>query len=197
MASLPTPGRAKFAFDGHNPAAVRAAEQRAALLVVGLTRQQRDTVRGIIVRSIRDGIPPLEAARLIRSVVGLDPRRAQAVANYRAELVEQGTANVSSLVDRYAARLLRQRGDVIARTEVLGALNDGALEAARQARDDGFLSGSSLKVWLTTPDDLLCPICEPLDGETVPLESPFSWGGDVPPRHVSCRCSWAPIEPNP
>jgi SPP1 gp7 family putative phage head morphogenesis protein len=145
------------------------------------------------VRSIRDGIPPLEAARLIRSVVGLDPRRAQAVANYRAELVEQGAANVSALVDRYAARQLRQRADVIARTEILEALNDGALESWRQAREDGFLGGNAAKEWIVTRDEKLDDECAALDGEVVPLDAQFSAGVDGPPLHPQCRCAVAPV----
>src|SRR3990172_3405532 len=104
MATLAPRHRVPFRFDGDNP------------------RSQRAAVRAIILRSIRDGIPPLDAARLIRDVVGLDPRRANAVANYREELVRQGSANVSGLVDRYAERQLRNRAETIARNEILEAL---------------------------------------------------------------------------
>ena len=197
MATLAPRHRVPFRFDGDNPDAQRAAAKRAADFVVGISRSQREAVRAIILRSIRDGIPPLDAARLIRDVVGLDPRRANAVANYREELVRQGSANVSGLVDRYAERQLRNRAETIARTEILEALNAGALESWRQARADGYLTGDAEKEWIVTPDDLLCPICEPLDGERRPVEVPFSGGVMMPPQHANCRCAAAPVEPRP
>ncbi len=50
-------------------------------------------------------------------------------------------------------------------------------------RDQGF---NLIRVWNTNADDLVCPICGPLNGRP---ES--EWGATVgsPPAHVNCRCS--------
>ena len=47
--------------------------------------------------------------------------------------------------------------------------------------------------WNTARDEVVCPICRPLDGQEVELGTSFisSEGGDVgasPPAHVRCRC---------
>jgi SPP1 gp7 family putative phage head morphogenesis protein len=43
--------------------------------------------------------------------------------------------------------------------------------------------------WMTAQDDLVCPVCGGLDGETFGI-------GDIdarPPAHVSCRCWERPV----
>jgi SPP1 gp7 family putative phage head morphogenesis protein len=84
------------------------------------------------------------------------------------------------------------RAEVIARTETMRASNEGQLEAWDQAKDAGLLTGTESKEWIVTPDDRLCPICEPMDGITVGLDENFDVDGDqvdAPPAHPNCRCT--------
>lgn len=84
------------------------------------------------------------------------------------------------------------RAEKIARTETMTASNQGQLEAWDQAVEAGLLTGGESKEWITTPDDRLCPICEPLDGQTVGLNEEFEVDGDMidaPPAHPNCRCT--------
>jgi hypothetical protein len=84
------------------------------------------------------------------------------------------------------------RADVIARTETMRASNEGQLQAWDQATDAGLLTGDEFKEWITTPDDRLCPVCEPMDGVKVGLDENFDVDGDKidgPPAHPNCRCA--------
>ena len=84
------------------------------------------------------------------------------------------------------------RADKIARTETMRASNEGLLETWAQAEEAGILTGTEQKEWITTPDDRLCPVCEPLDGVNVALDGTFSVDGaeiDAPPAHPNCRCT--------
>jgi SPP1 gp7 family putative phage head morphogenesis protein len=45
-----------------------------------------------------------------------------------------------------------------------------------------------VKRWDTAFDDLVCPICEPLNGRVVDKDDEFEQGLDKPPAHVNCRC---------
>jgi SPP1 gp7 family putative phage head morphogenesis protein len=84
------------------------------------------------------------------------------------------------------------RAETIARTEVQRASNQGQIEAWDQATDEGLLTGTETKEWIVTPDDRLCPICEPLDGQNVPMDGTFDADGaqvDGPPAHPNCRCT--------
>lgn len=44
------------------------------------------------------------------------------------------------------------------------------------------------KTWRTSIDDRVCPICLPMEGETVRIGQLFSEGVEGPPAHVTCRC---------
>lgn len=84
------------------------------------------------------------------------------------------------------------RAEKIARTESMRAANEGQQQLWDQATEAGFLTGLESKVWITTPDDRLCPVCEPLDGQTVALDDTFDVDGDsidAPPAHPNCRCT--------
>lgn len=85
-----------------------------------------------------------------------------------------------------------ERADEIARTETMRASNEGQSQAWDQATADGLLTGGESQEWITTPDDRTCPICEPVDGQTVPLDGQFDVDGekiDGPPAHPRCRCT--------
>jgi SPP1 gp7 family putative phage head morphogenesis protein len=84
------------------------------------------------------------------------------------------------------------RAELIAATETMAAANAGQQEAWDQAVEDGLLTGQEQQVWITTPDERLCPICEPLDGVTAGLDDYFDVDGDQidgPPAHPRCRCT--------
>lgn len=105
--------------------------------------------------------------------------------------------------DQLASELIDLLGDdaragLIARTETMRASNAGQQAAWDQAVKSGLLSGNELQEWITTPDELLCPVCEPMDGETSELDGSFNVDGedmDGPPAHPNCRCTIGLIAP--
>lgn len=102
--------------------------------------------------------------------------------------VDELTERIADLVGDDA------RAETIARTETMTASNAGQQLAWDQAIDEGFLTGDEKQEWIVTPDDRLCPICEPLDGQTVKLGAKFDTElgkVDGPPAHPNCRCTVA------
>jgi len=176
-----------FRFDAENVDAQRVAERQAANAVTDITLETKRAIRTLIVESIRDGIPPREAALRIRDMIGLTKRQALAAANFRTALVENGLApgRVDSMVERYIAKKIRERATNIARSESMGALNRGVAESWMQAREAGLLAREQVAEIIVTDDSHLCPICEPLDGVQVPIDA-FS---EMPPFHAMCRCT--------
>lgn len=188
--------RLGFLLDLTNPRAISWAERHAAELVRELTDTSFNAVHQIIVGMFREGIDPQKAARLIRDVIGLDDRYAQAVQNYRRKLEEGDTPEerTEGLVGRYSQRLLRSRADMIARTESMTASNKGQNELWQQAADKGFLDKERARQqWIVTPDERLCDLCNELgDSDPVPLDTAWSTSEGVffnPPAHPSCRCT--------
>lgn len=179
-----------------------AAEQLGAELIVGVRRETKVAVRRIIKDAWRDGTSPRDTAILIRDVIGLDQRRAIALANYRKATA--GKPNAGALGDKYAKRLLRNRATVIARTETMKAANTGRQLAWKEMQAQGQLAPGFVQEWYTTPDDRLCPVCAPMAGQQVTLGNDFvsrergvlpservAYSGGVteqPPLHPQCRC---------
>ena len=182
-----------------NPQAIAAARARAGTLIANEKKMTQDAVKRVIVKAVRGNYTGAEAAKMIANSIGLDPRSAQAVANYTAQLseVKAGNAGLSSLSrggraagspERYADRLLKLRSETIARTEIMSASNEGQLMGWRQAAADGLLNRqTTMRIFVVTEDDRLCEECEPLDGETTTFDGSFSEG--EPPIHPACRCT--------
>lgn len=211
--------RLSVAFDRTNPASTAWARDRAAALVTRVTEDVRQAVRVIVTEAFERQIDVRDTARAIRGVIGLRPDQVRAAARYREELqalaasqqpVTRATrmrrlssrgltpAKVDAWVQRYEDRLLRQRADLIARTEILTAEHRGQLALWRQQAEAGLLPDGTVKRWIVTPDDRLCPACAAMDGQRRLIFEPFDGGayGPVimPPLHPACRCAVALAE---
>lgn len=81
------------------------------------------------------------------------------------------------------------RADLIARHETMLAANEGQRQGWGQAVEAGLLAKDAQRVWITTPDERLCPVCEPLEGKTATLDGEYDDGIEGPPAHVQCRCT--------
>ncbi len=77
----------------------------------------------------------------------------------------------------------QRRMEVIARTEVVRAHNQGRIKFHREV-------GVQKLEWMTMEDERVCPVCGPLDGKTFPTDKfpPI-------PRHPQCRCQSLPAWP--
>jgi SPP1 gp7 family putative phage head morphogenesis protein len=88
------------------------------------------------------------------------------------------------IVDR-VEKIGEARARVIARTEVVAA----HAEATLNAYDEAGVEGVELEAeWLTAGDELVCPLCEELEGRVFELDE----ARNMLPRHPNCRCAWRP-----
>jgi hypothetical protein len=182
-------------FDLVNPLAVQAARQLAANLVSQITLETQLAIRNIITRAFTEGLTAVQAAGLIRPLIGLTNNQAMAVMNYRTGLLESGVspARAEVLAARYADRQLRLRANNVSRTEIMTASNAGQVAMWQQAIGKGLLDPNGSVKWVVTPDDRLCPRCAAMDGQIVKLGAQFTSPVDgrvvpYPPEHVNCRC---------
>lgn len=100
-----------------------------------------------------------------------------------------GDGIVSAYDDILAAVGDESRADMIARTEVMAAANEGQQAAWDGAVDAGLLTGNEQVEWIATSD--ACDDCDALDGETRPIDGEYddSDAADGPPLHPNCRCT--------
>jgi len=152
------------AYDAVNQDALDYAEDRAAEMV-GMKRGAKGKLRPNpraeyqITESTRDDI---------RSLVG--------------DALKEGWSTdtlAKALMDSNA--FSAERAQLIARTEVIRASNQGTLQ--------GFqASGVVLKKEWTTFDP--CPICEENEEQgPIDLDEDFASGDDAPPAHPNCKCA--------
>lgn len=192
-------GTSSFVFDAAHPKVVDFAQRHAAELVTQVSGETKKAVRQIIVEGLEKGLTPLDHGRHIRDIVGLTSQHASAVDKLRDRLVADGLSEeeIQRQVDKKAEQLLRWRGNNIARTETMTAVHNGQRAAWMQARDDGVVPSTSKRVWVVTPDDKLCPYCEPMEDMNpngVGMDEQFQsdlGAVDGPPLHNQCRCSEA------
>jgi hypothetical protein len=181
-------------FDDTADAATKAAEKAAAKLVTEITDETERAIRNVIAKAIHDGIPPYDAARMIVPTIGLRSDQTQALVKYREQLIDNGLSldKVNDKVDAYADELLTSRAEMIARSEIMDALNAGQEESYRQAQEDGYLSANATKEVILTDD--ACQECVDIADEgPVPIDEDFSEDG--PPFHPNCRCTTAIATP--
>jgi hypothetical protein len=180
--------------------AVTAAEAQAGEIAGAITDTARTAVRTIIARGLAEGRSIDAVAAEVRSVIGLHPRWANAVANRRRALEGQknppAPARIDVLVTQYRDRLLTHQARTIARTETMRALNLGTHEGHRLAVATGAYPEGVVREWVTAPLDgpsgkRVCPVCRPLSGTQVGLEEPWQTANGpvlTPPAHAACRC---------
>lgn len=194
-----------FRFDLTNPNSIEFLNKYTFPMLKGLDAQTVEGVRLTVRNAFERGGHPFDQAIQIRDLIGLTPRQATAASNYRTAL-EATEGVTASAVERrtaaYADRLLLQRAETIARTETIRAANLGQLESWNQAIAQDLLPADVKIAWIVTPDDLLCPICDSLDGQEVTINEEFAtsvalteegarkfFGAQTPPIHPSCRCA--------
>lgn len=115
-----------FKFDIFNPESVAFIQSSEFLLVRGINRRSRDGLRTIMSASFQDGIPPASSARRIRQIVGLTPKQAEMVINFRRALTGGRGAAPSRSV------LARQLRDHRFDPTVLRAIDRGIVLTAAQ-----------------------------------------------------------------
>ncbi len=182
------------AFVIDNPYAAAWAETRAAELVKAIDESTRQAIRTYLAAALKQGIPPKSLATQLAAVVGLRPEQASSLAKQAAALFAEGKsqAEIDRLIAAQTSRLVQQRAELIARTETTNAQAQGLLNSWDEAKREGLLPATTVKVWLSARD--AHAICKQLNGQTVPLDRPFYskiLGRDLdgPSAHPHCRSS--------
>ena len=161
-------------------------------LVVGLNSDTKALIKRLTKSAIEEEWSQDELAKRISRMVGLDPRRAIAVENYRKKLISDGTpkGRARQRSERYAKNLQRQRAQVVAGNEVARAVAEAKRRTWAQARESGQISRYAVRIWNTAKDEMTCKVCRPMNGKRASVGRKYKSGvPDGPPAHPSCRCT--------
>lgn len=191
-----------FGFNAKSRKAQAWAKKFAGDRIRKVDAETKLAVRQIVVDSIHKGIPPKDAAKQIRSVVGMNRPQAKAWQKYYQGLSPNLSPGAKSKAgDRLRKKYIRRRAMTIARTEVIDSLSAGTEQAWTQAQKKNLLGKNAKKKWLATSFGA-CAICRSLAmEEAVPLNknfkatiAPFSLKPiSRPTAHPNCRCALIPV----
>lgn len=115
--------------------------------------------------------PTDAVAALIREQVGLDQQRGSALRSFLDQLVDEqipGDQLAASLA-RAADALRQGRAAAAGADQAMASANSGRYQAWQQAIDSGEVPETAERTWVTSDDANVCPICDPMDGQTVEI----------------------------
>ena len=190
-------GSLGFTFDRTDPQAADYARSQAARLVTRVDDVNKAAIRELVARSFEEGRTYKQTANDIVDQIGLLPNQQKNLERFKQRLRDQGITGekYQSRVEKYNLALLRKRGTVIARHELMDSSNGGQDLAWQQADEQKFIPDNARRVWIITPDERLEWKCEATPGMNengVGMDEPFDTPAGKfhrPPMHVLCRCT--------
>lgn len=95
---------------------------------------------------------------------------------------DAGFDDITRIIGDVYKQAYDYRTERIARTEVSASLNEGSIQAYKQA-------GIEEVEWVAVLDDRTADICMDNDGEVRKIGDDFPSGELQPPNHINCRCT--------
>jgi len=158
------------------------ARIQAKTLTTNMIQADLKTLSQTIAQGIKDGAHPFEVARRLDMVKGLDSQRAAALTKKYEYWKSQGLSEevLEKKLNRERERLLRERRETIARTEMRQAHAEGEMQTA-------LAEGAKYKVWQSTGDARVSDECAANEAQgPIDAKEAFSSGAQHPPAHPSC-----------
>lgn len=130
--------------------------------------------------------------RAFNELKGITDEMNKQISQALAQGISEGRgpeAIAKTLADR-VDRIGIARARVLARTEVIAAHAEAALNTYREAGVEGV---TAVVEFATAGDDKVCPQCQGLEGKIYSIEE----AAGVIPVHPNCRCTWIPSVKEP
>lgn len=121
-------------------------------------------------------------------VQGINETTKQTISDAVARYIETEGATNQDLFDWLEPAFGEVRAEMIAITEVTRAYAEADTLYQNYLEAQGV---QTVRVWLTSEDELVCPICGGLNGTEAGVDEWFEFDGweyENPPAHVNCRC---------
>lgn len=127
------------------------------------------------------------ATRTFTDMKGVTAAMAQKMNRTLADGMIQGKSprEVAKLLSKDVNQIGITRARTVARTETIRAHAEGQLDSLERL---GVEEVGVMVEWATVGDDLVCPLCLPMEGTVLKISEARS----AIPRHPNCRCAWIP-----
>lgn len=117
-------------------------------------------------------------------VKGINATTREKLGRLVSEFIRTPTQDLQQLGGKIAELFGRVRGQIIATTEATRAAAMGELGLIAEIKKEFGGAANVVSVWLTSRDEMVCPICGPLHG----TRRGRGWSSP-PPAHPRCRCA--------
>ena len=177
--------RIEASFDVINPRSVKWAEKYSSELVTLVGKETKKGLREIVTQGVKEGKTLKGIAKDIEKMgIGLNGRQTKALYKYRDLMEAQKLPSkvIKDKFDKYYNRLLRERSEMISRTEVNRSVNEGYLDSLEGTRYE--------EVEISSAGDA-CHLC--LDMAGIRYKRAEARGRL--PVHPDCRCHWIVVIP--
>jgi len=122
-------------------------------------------------------------------IKGIDETTRATVSSAITDFTNTPGMTNQDIFDRLSSTFGDARAEMIAITEVTRAFSAGEQIYQNMLSEMGV---ETVREWLTSEDEKVCPICGALDGQAVSIGEKFVDDDgneyDNPPSHVNCRC---------
>ena len=192
----------QIAFDLTNPESVAFLQEFGAEMVTNVSDETIAALRRMLEQAYADGMTAKEVAKLIADHpgVGLTERDITRRRRLIAEMRDAGLteAQIQTEIDKWTTAKIKYRAELIAVNELVGAGNYGQRRLWDQAMGEGLLDATTMRQWITTPDERRCVLCSPMAAPSlgvsiVSMRQPYQTptGAVFIPSdiHVHCRCT--------
>lgn len=151
--------------------------------------QSRQVIESLMRNGQYDGRSARTTAALILSYRWILHRQLDGIERLRNRLIGSGLNRdaVRSALAGAVRSAQTRRTELVIATAITAAITKVTMTISADATASGTASGQLR--WITERDELVCPICLPLDGVVQPIGS--RWGElqvEGPPAHPLCRC---------
>lgn len=189
---LPKPAQAGVMFDVLSPKVIDAVRQLDSRVIKSLQDDVKDVVRAYVENGLRDGKSPREAARQLRSVIGIAPSQEANAQKYEQKLRDAGESEtrIEKKLATYRRKAVNNNAATVARTAAIDSQKLGNRLSWDEAANKGLVDRALMdKTWRGVMDSRERPEHVAMQGQKVPFDQPFSNGQMVPgDTEYNCRC---------
>lgn len=141
---------------------------------------------GLVNNAVLEALTRLSFDLSYANTMSLTRSTERQLRRYLDEFIRSDEMTINELAKQLERFWSYDRADQIAITEVTRLFAVGNQTVWRES---GVIEKQR---WNTAVDELVCPVCSPLNGRVVGLAA--SWDGiDAPPAHSRCRCWVTPV----
>lgn len=141
-----------------------------------------------------DKLPKQDLSEIIKSGSGLHSVSLKSCLNYYAHQIENNNtkAKAKSNTKKLINRKYNKRAQILAQDSVLNNYRETEYQAIGEGISQGIFNGA-VKIWSSSEDNRVCPICQELNGQAVNYNDSFRMSDGrtfdgLNGAHSCCRC---------